>query len=161
MQLGPTALFRWSWFIHPTPQAKICLSLCFFFSEKCCFLSDIFLMHRTMKYSSQMLHRAAVSSTEVLQKTSKSNKQIDLWVMRLRLLRHKNQLKQNGCVRLHVCSLWTSGSLLPAPTQSSCAALEGFEQSVNLVGDEQPPELKGQLLWTIRVRDDRITFTDI
>lgn len=58
--------------------------------------------------------------------------------------------------------MWKLKSLQLVPTQSSCtAALEGFEQSVNFVRDEQPPKLKGQLLWTIRGRDDRITFTDI
>lgn len=34
-------------------------------------------------------------------------------------------------------------------------------QRLNAARDEQPPELKGQLLWTIRGPDDRVTFPAI
>lgn len=38
---------------------------------------------------------------------------------------------------------------------------ERLEQQLNVARDEQPPELKGQLLWTIRGPDDRVTFPAI
>lgn len=39
--------------------------------------------------------------------------------------------------------------------------VERPEQQLNAARDEQPPELKGQLLWTIRGPDDRVTFPAI
>lgn len=39
--------------------------------------------------------------------------------------------------------------------------VERPEQQLNAAREEQPPELKGQLLWTIRGPDDRVTFPAI
>lgn len=52
-------------------------------------------------------------------------------------------------------------------TEQNAGCLTSFrpeerpEQRLNSAQDEQPPELKGQLLWTIRGPDDRVTFPAI
>lgn len=80
--------------------------------------------------------------------------------MGLWLLQQKNLNKLN---EKNDCRVYAYVYEVEKPSASMfCVWAPVFEQSVHFVWDEQPPEPKGQLLWTmIEGRDDRITFPAI